>query len=157
MGAPCRSASSLKLIARPGWAGCFLSLRPRSASNRTIGGIIETPQGSFRHLHRDALDCTLSSRIGAQSFVLEIDGRPLLALSSGSIERARAMCSEAWFIEELASYRSAGRPIWNGEAEVRVRLANADEATKLEIARMQERAHAGHAFAFLGPLDPACH
>ena len=102
----------------------------------------------------------MSSRIGAQSFVLDIDGRPLLALSSSSIECARAMCSEAWFIEELASYRSAGRPIWNGEAEMRVRLANTDEATKLEIARMQERArgeHAGHAFAFLVPLDPACH
>jgi hypothetical protein len=106
------------------------------------------------------LGCTLSSRIGAQSFVLEIDGRPVLALSSSSIERAQAMCSEAWFIEELASDRSGGRPVWNAEAEMRLRLATADEATKLEIARMQERArgeHAGHAFAFLVPLDPACH
>ena len=109
---------------------------------------------------RDVLGGTLSSRIGAQSFVFEVDGQPVLALSSSSIEGARALCSEAWFIEELAAYHSGGRPIWNREAELRVRPANADETMKLQTARKQERAHgayAGYAFAFFVPLDPAFH
>jgi hypothetical protein len=92
--------------------------------------------------------------------VFEVDGRPVLALSSSSIERARAMCSEAWFIEELASYRSGGRPIWSREAKLAVRPANADETMKLQTARKQERArgeNAGYAFAFFVPLDPTFH
>jgi hypothetical protein len=92
--------------------------------------------------------------------VFEIDGQPVLALSSSSIERAQAMCTEAWFIEELTSYRSGGSPLWNGHAKLRVRPADANEAMKLEIARAQQRArgeYTGYAFAFFVPLDPVCH
>jgi hypothetical protein len=92
--------------------------------------------------------------------VLEIDGRRVLALSSSSIERARALCSEAWFVEEISCYRCGGHPIWNGGAELRVRLADAHEAMTLESARMRERArgdYAGYVFAFFVPLDPTSH
>ena len=88
--------------------------------------------------------------------MLEIGGRPVLALASGNIKQARALCSEAWFVEELASYRSSGKPIWNGQAELIVRHADAREAMELEIAIKLEQArkeYEGYAFRFLVPVD----
>jgi hypothetical protein len=88
--------------------------------------------------------------------VLEIGGLPVLALVSGDIEQAKALCSETWFVEELASYRTCGKPIWDGEAELVVRHADAREAMELEIAIRLERArkeYEGYVFAFLVPVD----
>ena len=53
-------------------------------------------------------------RIREQGFVLEKGGRALLAFQTDTVESARALCAEDWFVEELASYRSQGRPIWDG-------------------------------------------
>jgi len=95
---------------------------------------------------------------GKQSFVLEINGRPVLAFNSRSIERAKLLFSESWLLEELGSYRSCGVPVWDGEAELSVRHADAREAMELEVALRGEQArreYEGHVFAFLVPLDPA--
>ena len=91
-----------------------------------------------------------------RSFVVEIGGRPVLALAAGSLAEARQLCSEAWFAEELSAYRSGGSPIWDGSAEIVIRQAAAHEATELEIALSAERArkeYDGFIFAFLVPLD----
>jgi hypothetical protein len=93
---------------------------------------------------------------GQQEFVLEIGGRPVLALMSRDIEGAGELCSQAWFVEELASYRSRGEPIWDGTAALRVRRADAREATDLRVALGLERArkeYEGYVFAFLMPID----
>jgi hypothetical protein len=93
-----------------------------------------------------------------QEFVLEIEGRAVLALMSSDIEQARKLCSEDWFFEELSSYRSCGHPIWDGTAELCVRHANPREAAQLKAAyRMEQcrREYEGYVFAFLIPVDPA--
>ncbi len=72
--------------------------------------------------------------------MLEIGGRAILALMGRDIERAREFCAQAWFAEELATYRSLGHPIWDGTAELRVRRANAHEAAELRVALCLERA-----------------
>jgi hypothetical protein len=95
-------------------------------------------------------------QIKHRSFVLEIGGRAVLALTAGSLAEARRLCSENWFAEELSAYRSGGRPVWDGSTEFIVRQAAADEATELEIALSTERArkeYDGLIFAFLVPLD----
>ena len=82
----------------------------------------------------------------------------MLALMSSDIEQARKLCSEDWFFEELASYRSCGLPIWDGVAELCVRRANAREKAELEAAYRAEqcrREYEGYVFAFLVPIDPA--
>ena len=97
--------------------------------------------------------------IREKAFVLEIGGRAVLALMSVDIERARELCSENWFVEELASYRSCGDAVWDGAAELRVRPASAREAMELNIALSLERArkeYEGYVFAFLVPVDPRC-
>ena len=92
-----------------------------------------------------------------QGFVLEIGGRPVLALAGHGIEQARALCSETWFLEELGGYRSRGNPIWDGEAKMSLRHASLRETAELEVALRSERAWGefeGYVFVFLVPVDP---
>ncbi len=89
--------------------------------------------------------------------MLEIGGRPILVLSSRNLARARELCSEAWLLEELASYGSSDEPIWDGSEELEVRSADAREAAMLQAALGLELArgeYEGHVFAFLVPIDP---
>jgi hypothetical protein len=92
----------------------------------------------------------------AKSFVLETGGRAVLAFSARSMAHAKDLCSQHWFVKELASYRSYGRPIWDGAAELRMRCASASEAAELEIATAGERArreYEGYVFVFFVAVD----
>ncbi|HEY3790202.1 MAG TPA: hypothetical protein VGM09_00100 [Bradyrhizobium sp.] len=91
-----------------------------------------------------------------KGFVLETGGRALLAFMAGGLEQARCLCSEDWFVEELASYRSSGRPIWDGSAELKIRRANPTEAAEIQIAltgELARREYEGYVFAFFVPVD----
>jgi len=95
-----------------------------------------------------------------KGFVLEIGERALLAFMASGIEQARKLCSEDWFVEELASYRSDGQPVWDGLSELRIRRANNSEAGEIQIALTGELArkeYEGHVFVFLVPIDSATH
>lgn len=96
-------------------------------------------------------------KTGEKCFVLEIGGRAVLAFSARSVEKAGKLCAQDWFVEELASYRSGGQPIWDGNAEFRIRCANAAETAELRIAKATERArreYEGYVFVFFVPVDP---
>ena len=83
-------------------------------------------------------------------------GRALLAFRAGSIEQAKQLCSEDWFVEELASYRSSGQPIWDGSTELKIRRANAAEAAEIQIAltgELARREYEGYVFVFFVPID----
>ena len=94
--------------------------------------------------------------IEAKEFVLETRGRAVLAFLAGGLEQARDLCSQHWFIDELASYRSCGQPIWDGATDLQIRCANASEAAEVQIALATERCrkeYGGYVFAFLVPVD----
>jgi hypothetical protein len=94
------------------------------------------------------------------SFVIEINGRAVLALSALSIEQARALCSQHWFFDELTRHRSAGAPLWDGTGKLTLRAAQPRERLTLHRERSGEiarREFDGIAFAFLIPLDPSLH
>jgi hypothetical protein len=94
--------------------------------------------------------------IKAKGFVLETGARALLAFMAGGIEQAKQLCAEDWFVEELASYRSSGQPIWDGSAELNIRRANAREAAEIQIALTGELArkeYEGFVFVFFVPVD----
>jgi hypothetical protein len=98
----------------------------------------------------------LMSKPQQQGFVVETSGRAVLAFLAGGIEQARDLCTQDWFVEELASYRSCGHPLWDGAAELGIRLANACEAIELRVAQAGERArkeYEGYVFVFLVPVD----
>jgi hypothetical protein len=94
--------------------------------------------------------------IEKREFVLETKGRAVLAFLAGGLEQARDLCSQHWFMDELASYRSCGKPIWDGAAEFRIRCANAAEAAEVQIALATERCrreYDGYVFVFFVPVD----
>jgi hypothetical protein len=94
--------------------------------------------------------------IKEKGFVLETGGRALLAFMAGGLEQAKQLCAEDWFVEELASYRSSGYPIWDGAAELKVRRANPREAAEIQIALTGELArkeYEGYVFVFFVPVD----
>jgi hypothetical protein len=94
--------------------------------------------------------------IKAKGFVLETDRRALLAFMADGLEQAKQLCAEDWFVEELASYRSSGRPIWDGSAELNIRRADACEAAEIQIALTGELArkeYEGFVFVFFVPVD----
>jgi hypothetical protein len=98
--------------------------------------------------------------ISEKGFVVETGGRALLAFRAGDIERAKQLCSEDWFVEELASHRSSGRPIWDGSAELKIRRANPREAAEIQIALTGELArkeYEGYVFVFFVPVDAGLH
>jgi hypothetical protein len=91
-----------------------------------------------------------------QGFVVETGGRVVLAFLASGIEQAGDLCTQEWFVEELASYRSCGLPIWDGTAELGIRRAHACEAAELRIALKGERArkeYEGYVFVFFVPVD----
>jgi hypothetical protein len=98
--------------------------------------------------------------IKAKGFVLETGGRALLAFMAGGLEQAKQLCAEDWFVEELASYRSSGYPIWDGAAELRIRPAKPREAAEIQIAltgELARREYEGFVFVFFVPVDTGLH
>ena len=94
--------------------------------------------------------------IREKGFVLETGGRALLAFRAGGMEQAKQLCSEDWFVEELASYRSSGRPIWDGATELKIRRANPRESAEIQIAltgELARREYEGYVFVFFVPVD----
>jgi hypothetical protein len=98
--------------------------------------------------------------ISEKGFVVEAGGRALLAFRAGDIEQAKQLCSEHWFVEELASYRASGRPIWDGSDELKIRRASATEAAEIQIALTGELArkeYERYVFVFFVPVDAGLH
>jgi hypothetical protein len=94
--------------------------------------------------------------VRSHAFVLEVDGRAVLAFFADSIEHASDVCAQDWLTEELGAYRSRSRPILNRMSELKIRRANAAEAAELDIAFATERTrgeYEGFVFAFLVPVD----
>jgi hypothetical protein len=91
-----------------------------------------------------------------REFVLEAGGRAVLAFFADDIEHAQTFCSQDWFWDELATYRSSGRPIWDSASHLRIRHAGPCEVAELQIALGLERfrrEYDGYVFAFLVPVD----
>jgi hypothetical protein len=91
-----------------------------------------------------------------RAFTLEIDRRPVLALSAASLRSAQARIGEAWFIEELERMRSNGKLILRPDDKCLVRPASPEEAAALDLERAVDQVRGEdvkYAFAFLVQID----
>jgi hypothetical protein len=91
-----------------------------------------------------------------QEFVLEVGGRAVLSLFADDIQHAQNFCSQGWFWDELATYRSSGCPILDSASDLRIRHARACEVAELHLALGLQRfckEYDGYVFAFLVPVD----
>lgn len=85
-------------------------------------------------------------------FVLEIDRTPILAFEACSAKEARELQTERWLLDELRRLRSAGRPLWNGRAKLRIGPADGDTIDELQ-ATLRSRVTADLPIAYLVPID----
>lgn len=60
-------------------------------------------------------------------FVLEIDGRSILAFGAKSLREAQQLTKESWLKEDLGKLASDGVPVWQGSEKMSVRQAMANE------------------------------
>ena len=87
---------------------------------------------------------------------MEINGRPVLALSATSLRSARARVEEPWFLEELERMRSNGGPLLRTRDQRLVRPARPVEIAELELRRGLDEASGEdlkYCSAFLVPID----
>jgi hypothetical protein len=94
------------------------------------------------------------------AFVIERKGHAIVVFHARSLEKAKKLCKQAWFTEEINRYRSSGIPLWDGISAFKLRPATANEAFKLNLAHASEIARAefeGYTFEFLVPIDPDIH
>jgi hypothetical protein len=93
-----------------------------------------------------------------RAFVLEVGSRAILVLPADGAAKAADFCAQDWFKAELATYRSGGQSIWDGESALSIRYADPREAAQLDIALETELVRGeydGYVFAFLVPIDAA--
>lgn len=91
-----------------------------------------------------------------QCFTLEINQRPVLALSATSLRSARARAEEPWFLEELERMRCNCGPLLRSCDQRLVRPARPEEIAELELRRGLDEARGEdlkYCFAFLVPID----
>jgi hypothetical protein len=93
-----------------------------------------------------------------RAYVVEIDGRPVVAYTADSGRQARELLHEAWFRDDLIELRSDGAPVWDGKAKLRVRPASDAEAAEFAAgssvaAKQQGNGEGDSVLVFLIPID----
>ena len=88
-------------------------------------------------------------------FVIEADGRALVAFEAFSRREADELRKEQWFRDELLTLRSNNEAIWNGTVPLAARNAEPNEITEFQNAKAaaKTRDADGIFLAFLVPLD----
>ncbi len=88
-------------------------------------------------------------------FVLEIENRPVLAFEALSNRDAKEIIRESWFHDDLKRARSNGKPLWDGEAKLRVGVAVGEQVKEIEVLLRAEPDDSEIAIVYLVSLDQA--
>jgi hypothetical protein len=65
-------------------------------------------------------------------YVLEIGERPVLCFPAAGFQDAQSLLKEDWLHTDLKALRTDGKPLWDGDAKLRVRQADASEAGRFD-------------------------
>jgi hypothetical protein len=63
-------------------------------------------------------------------YILEIDGRPVLAFPAHSFREAQSLLKEDWLLDDLRKLKSRGSAVWDGKTKPVVRNADAAEGER---------------------------
>jgi hypothetical protein len=94
-----------------------------------------------------------SKRRSTFIYVVQIDGRPVVAFRAVSQAEARELIKEHWFRSELGGLMSDGIPLWNYQAKVGVRAATFSEVEAAAPILAAANSSEGLALAYLVDLD----
>ena len=71
-------------------------------------------------------------------FTLEIGGRPVAVLNLPTAADAEELLGDKEFRNDLTALQSEGRPLWDGQAEMSLHEATADERAEFENSAADE-------------------
>jgi hypothetical protein len=63
-------------------------------------------------------------------FTVDVDGQSILSFEAANFREAAEMLKEGWFLDDLRTLNSDGRPLWDGTARLQSRLASEAEAER---------------------------
>ena len=86
-------------------------------------------------------------------FTIEIDGKPTVTFEAKSLREASEICNAPWLGEDFTSAHSNGAPLWDGEAQLRVRMGYADEIETIGKASKDAQPSDGMLLVYLVELD----
>lgn len=75
-------------------------------------------------------------------YVLDIDGRPVIAFPAVSGTDARQLTKEVWLKEDLLELKSDGSPLWSLGCAMSIRLASGEENAAFQTGEKQAAAEA---------------
>jgi len=73
-------------------------------------------------------------------FVLEIEGRTILAFRASTHRQAQELGKEDWLQEDLKQMTAGHAPFWDGKAPIRVRRAQPEEAVRYAETKVENAA-----------------
>lgn len=73
-------------------------------------------------------------------FVLEIEGRTILAFKASTHRQAQELGKEDWLREDLKHMTAGHAPLWDGRARIKVRRAQPEEAVRYAEAKVENAA-----------------
>ena len=85
-------------------------------------------------------------------FVLEVAGRPTLAIEATSAREAKELLCERWLLDDLLRHRTNGLPLWDGKEKLRVGIATGEHLDEVK-ARLKCASGQALPIAYLVPLD----
>ena len=95
----------------------------------------------------DVMNSVLSS-----IFTVDVGGIPTVAFAAKNAREAQELGKEGWFLDDLRELRSEERPLWDGKAPLRIRIA-----TQGEIDRYDEAAGEVSANSRVSGYTRYCH
>ena len=85
----------------------------------------------------DVMMRTKATAASPAVFVLEIEGSAILAFKAATFRQANELGKEDWLQEDLKRMTAGHRPLWDGEAPIKVRRARPEEAARYAEAKVE--------------------
>jgi len=65
-------------------------------------------------------------------YVIEIENSAVLCFPAAGFKEAQSLLKEEWLRADLVALRSMGKPLWDGQAKLRVRQADGAETGRFD-------------------------
>jgi hypothetical protein len=95
----------------------------------------------------------MTSTLFPSIFTIEIGGMPTVTFEAKSLREASEICNAPWLGEDFASAYSNGAPLWDGRAQLRVRMGYEGEIATFSDASEDAQPSDGMLLVYLVELD----
>jgi hypothetical protein len=102
---------------------------------------------------RAEAEAEMTANILSRIFTIEIGDTPILTFEAQNLREAQELCHEQWLKDELAEAKSDCAPLWDGNANLRARMARLDESALFAEAKNNGQTSDGLMLVYLVKLD----